>query len=284
LGRVTAALDLLDERDWKHVGKWFTFPCTFYVPKSGTLTKEELGQLFHDFNFRQVRVSEADAIALDQSDLHIRMAARLGNSPVIQRNGGFAETATLGGKATELVTQKYLLKFVRGALEGRQAQDNDKKRVDNPRLLAPAFDQYYQKLDAYLSRFEELMTPQRFADRSSIHLTSGGWQVLGLIFHDMEFLLNLNHAEKDQVIQRLARIDWSKYNTFWIGVLGEGEMDPQTGKQRLGKTTKWGRKVKQDLLDYVRGECGIRDRVAPLEKVEAVGEEDATTDAELVSA
>jgi hypothetical protein len=282
LGRVTAALDLIDEVETKEVGKWFTFPCTFYVPKSGMLTKEELGQLFHDFNFRQVRVSEADAIALDQSDLHIRMADRLGKSELIQKHGGLARTATLGGKATELVTQKHLLKFVRGALEGREAQDSDKKRVENPQLVNSTFEMYYVKLESYLNLLEEAMTPPRFADRSSIHLTSGGWQVMGIIFHDLEFLLKANDMAKSQIIQRLAVIDWTRYNPFWIGLLGEKEVDAQTGRERLGKTTKWGRKVKQQLLDYVRGQCGIKSEVEPLEPSEepdamAVPEEELVT-------
>jgi DNA-sulfur modification-associated len=284
LGRVTAALDLIDAMETKEVGDWFTFPCTFYLPKEGSLTKEELGQLFHDFNFRQVHVSEADAIALDQSDLHIRMTARLGQGALIQRHGGLAETATLGGKATEIVTQKHLLKFVRGALEGLEAQDSDKRRVENPRLVNSSFESYAVKLEEYLVRLEELMLPARFGDRSSIHLTSGGWQVLGLIFHDLEFTLQASGSEREDALRRLALIDWSKFNTFWIGLLGEGETDPVTGRQRLGKTTRWGRKVKSQLLDYVREQCGIRQRIAELQQPQAVAEPVFEEESQLIPA
>lgn len=55
------------------VDTWFSFPVTFYAPTAGVIALEQLGQLFHDFNFLQTRVSASQAIALDKSDIYMQL-------------------------------------------------------------------------------------------------------------------------------------------------------------------------------------------------------------------
>ena len=168
---------------------------------------------------------------------------------------------TLGSKSTGLVTQAHLLRFVRGACEGRNAQDSDRFCVRDPNLTVRTFEDLEQRLHDFLRQLAERMGPA-FSDKSSIHLSSGGWQVLGLIFHDLEFALadQLSTQEKEAVYDRLARLDWSRYNPKWIELLG-GENDTEIDENRrryLAKTTKWGRRIKGQMLDYVRSECGLQ--------------------------
>jgi len=270
LGRLTAMLNLLDEEDQakppvakdQSRNNWFSFPVTIYAPAPGhPVSIEDLGQLFFDFNYRQKQVKKSKAMTVDKSDLHIRMANAIGedSSGVVIRHGGmYKKSATLGGNSKELVSQQHLLKFVRGACEGRKAQDSDKARIDEPNLHDQSFPELRQKLEDFLVGVEARMGP-RFEDHELLHLSSIGWQVLGLVFHDLEyrFAEELSEADKAVVMDRLAAIDWSKYNAELIRILGEGNLDPTTGRNKLARFTKLGRETKDGFLKYVRHECGL---------------------------
>src|ERR1043166_4013988 len=92
LARVTGALDLIEEQETEsNVGEWFSFPVTFYAPTTNVITLEQLGQLFHDFNFLQTRVNANQAIALDKSDPYIQLTNKLGRSDTLQQYGGMEE-------------------------------------------------------------------------------------------------------------------------------------------------------------------------------------------------
>src|SRR5262249_6892882 len=66
LARVTGALDLIEAKSGEsRPGEWFSFPVTFYAPTRTVMKLEQLGQLFHDFNFLQKPVNANQAIALD---------------------------------------------------------------------------------------------------------------------------------------------------------------------------------------------------------------------------
>ena len=84
LARVTGAMDLADDHQGDNLDS-FLFPVTIYVPAPGTkqLSWQEMGQLFHDFNFRVQPVSIKHAIALDTSDIYIALARRLAECPFI---------------------------------------------------------------------------------------------------------------------------------------------------------------------------------------------------------
>jgi len=269
LARVTGALEVLERSDRDlRVGDWFSFPVTIYAPTRDAVTLEQLGQLFHDFNFLQTPVSANQAIALDKSDLYIQLTNALGRSETLKRNGGMEErAASLGTKSTAIVVQRVLLRFVRGATEGRKFQESNLSRTDTPNLSSNNFRDIQKRLEEFIAAFADRMGAERFKDRDSLHLSAPGWQVLGLVFHDINFRLDdrvpIRHAE---VLDRLAQIDWSRYNPDWIGMLGEPERHPVTqqvitderGRQRVA-ISRAGRTTIAAMLKYVRGKSGISD-------------------------
>jgi hypothetical protein len=267
LARVTGALDLMEERPDARIGDWFSFPVTFYSPTGRVTTLEQLGQLFHDFNFLQTRVNANQAIALDKSDPYIQLTNRVGRSETFVQYGGMEErAASLGNKSTAIVVQRVLLRFVRGACEGRRFQESNLGRTDNPNLTAQSFPELQAKLERFVAAFAERMGAERFKDRDSLHLSAPGWQVLGLIFHDIAFRLpdRMTDRTRSDAMDRLAEIDWSRYNPDWIGMVGEAERDKVTqqlitdeqGRQRVA-LSRAGRTTIAAILSYVRLKTGL---------------------------
>ncbi|MBR0710976.1 DNA sulfur modification protein DndB [Bradyrhizobium liaoningense] len=281
LGRVTGALDVAEEGNESLLDR-FQFPITIYAPSPGTkaLSWKEMGQLFHDFNFRVQPVSKQLAIALDTSDIYIALAGKLAECPVIANNGGVAErSASLGSKSTNLVVQTLLVRTVRGACEGRKFQESDMASVDEPNLTKDTFNGLLSSVDTFFSRLANKMGVDRFTDRQSLHLTSPGWQALGVLHHDIVFKLKLDAVEQSKVIDRIAAIDWSRFNPDWLSFgIGHPEIDKKTGspivdssgRQKVALTGA-GRTNTQKLLDYMREKASIADRLKPysLEEAEA---------------
>jgi hypothetical protein len=265
LARLTGALDFETKTGKTNV---FTFPLTIYAPseKHGELTLLDLGQLFHDFNFLQTPVSTNHAIALDQSDIYGKLASALAKEEIILRYGGVElRAATLGSKSTALVVQRVLLRFVRGACEGRRYQESDAAHAANPNLTRQNLRTVQAKIRSFLEALEANMGKQRFEDRDSLHLTAPGWQVLGLVFHDIEYRVKpeLDDAEKAGVIAKLTSIDWSRYNPDWVPMLGEGEIDKDGnaivdagGRNRVA-LSRAGRTTIASLMKYVREKTGL---------------------------
>jgi DGQHR domain-containing protein len=259
LGRLTGALDKIDEgRD--DIVDSFTIPVTFFVPtkEHGPLSIEEMGQLFHDFNFRVSPVRPQLAIALDQSDIYIRLTNKLAEAPVIATSGGMAQrVASLGQKSTELVAQTVLLRAVRGAMEGHDFQEANLTEIDNPNLTKETFQQNLADLTAYLTRFAEVMGGERFRDRDSLHLSAPGWQAIGVVFDDIHHRLKLDSAKRDPIVTALGSIDWSRTNPDWqlSGLLVTGT-DKKTGDKVL-KFGGAGRSNRAALLAYLRAKAGL---------------------------
>lgn len=274
LGRVTGALDLIEEGSEDLLSN-FTFPVTIYAPAVGSkdLSWKEMGQLFHDFNFKVQPVSRQLAMALDTSDIYIALAARLGECPVIKDNGGVAErAASLGSKSSELVVQTILVRTVRGACEGRQFQESNLANSETPNLTRQSFSAILASLDGYFAGIANRMGKDRFTDRQSLHLTSPGWQALGVFHHDVAFKLHLGPAEMSKVLDAVAAIDWGRGNPDWIKMgLGHEEVDKKSGEVvRDGQgrprvaLTGAGRTSTQKLIDYLRDKSGIASQVAAL--------------------
>jgi hypothetical protein len=268
LGRITGALDLADEEGTEAILNNFMFPITIYAPRPGTkpLSWAEMGQLFHDYNFRVQQVSRPHAIALDISDIYISLALRLGECPVIASNGGVAErAASLGSKSTELVVQTVLVRTVRGACEGRKFQESNLASVDNPNLTRSSFNTILASLDDFYSGIAQRMGQARFTDRQNIHLTSSGWQALGVIHHDIAFKLKLDAVDRAKVLEKIAAIDWGRGNPDWLALaVGHPEIDKKTGqpvRDAAGRPkiafTGAGRTTTQKLIDYIREKAGI---------------------------
>jgi hypothetical protein len=280
LARVTGAMDLADEQQGDILDS-FSFPVTIYAPKPGTtpLSWEEMGQLFHDFNFRVQPVAKQHALALDTSDIFIALAHRLAECSFIRDNGGVAErAASLGGKSTELVVQTVLVRTVRGACEGRKFQESDLAAVGEPNLNRQTFNSLLSSIDEFFSGIAARMGKNRFTDRQgSLHLTAPGWQALGVIHHDIAFKLKLDAVERSKVLDRIAAIDWDRGNPDWQTLaIGHAEIDKKTGlpvKDASGRVrvamTGAGRTTAQKLIDYIRVKAGLASRLKAVQHDEA---------------
>lgn len=277
LARLTGTMDLFDERDdFKTIEPpLFTFPVTFYAPREGVLTLDQLGQLFHDFNFRQTKLTAGQAVSLDKSDPYIQLANEIGRSSTITEAGGMEErAASLGAKSTAIVVQRVLLRFVRGACEGRGFQESNLSQVAAPNLTSQSRSSIEKELEGFIGAFAEVMGEERFRDRDSLHLTAPGWQVLGLVFHDMIFRVGdrITPSMYTDMIARLAAIDWSRYNPSWIGMIGEPERDKVTqefvtdsnGRAKVA-ISRAGRTTIAEMLQYVREKCGLDELLEELE-------------------
>jgi hypothetical protein len=134
------------------------------------------------------------------------------------------------------------------------------------------------------------MGKEHFEDRDSMHLSAPGWQVLGLVFHDMIFTLSdrVTALMYTDMVARLAAIDWSRYNPDWIGMIGEPERDKVTqefvtdadGRSKVA-LSRAGRTTIAAMLQYVREKCGLDELLAELVDSDAVpsdsGESDSFT-------
>lgn len=271
LGRVTGALDLIDEGRLEAVAN-FLFPVTIFAPLPDSkheLSWRQLGQLFHDFNYRVHPVSRQHAIALDASDLYIVLANKLGDAWFIKEHGGVAvRAASLGKKSTELVVQSVLVRAVRGACEGRQFQESNLAHLENGNLNRDTMLTVKSSLEDFFGGLAGRMG-DRWAEHNSIHLAAPGWQALGVVHHDLVYRLNMGEADRNRVLDRIAAIDWSRFNADWIQAgLGVAEIDKATGepiKDGKGRTkialTGAGRSNVQRVLDYVRAKAGYADRI-----------------------
>jgi hypothetical protein len=261
LARVSGVLDVYDS-DPDTYSQGLNFAVTIFAPKEqrGRLTLDELGQLFHDMNFKQTSVTKAHALALDRSDIYTVLTNAVGELPVIKRAGGMeVRASSLGKKSTAIVVQQVLRRFVRGATEGKSVQMDDKSTPNQPHLTAQTREQFKQEIEALLEGFSTRMG-DRFLKRDSLHLSSAGWQALGLVFHDIMVRLkgNLTSDERDTILTDFASADWSRFNPDWIPLLGQPELDDSgspvlddKGRQRVA-LGRGGRQTVWAIADYLR--------------------------------
>jgi hypothetical protein len=187
--------------------------------------------------------------------------------------------SSLGKKSTAIVVQQVLRRFVRGACEGKAVQMDDKNTPSKPNLTAATRGHFKEEINELLTGLSTRMGG-RFRDRESIHLSSAGWQALGLIFHDIIVRLkdDLSAMERDSVLEAIADIDWSRYNPDWIPLLGQAELDSdgrevadERGRKRVA-LSRGGRQTVWALADYMRDRSILASRLAQLEG----GEEETT--------
>jgi hypothetical protein len=122
--------------------------------------------------------------------------------------------------------------------------------------------------------FNELA--QRMGDRwsqpDSIHLSSAGWQALGIICYDINHggvdgtPLDLTPLEREHILQTLSSQDWSRNNSLWVDTvrIGMWVTDNQTGQRRL-TITGAGRTITQELIDYLRKITGLDAKLKALD-------------------
>jgi hypothetical protein len=285
LARVAGALDLLDENKGE-IAASFAFPVTIYAPteRLGRVAVEELGQLFHDFNFLAEPVSKAHALDLDQSNIYLQLVKALGRAPVIEENGGVEpRAASLGKKSTALVAKQVLLRFVLGAIDGPAAQERLRDGGVDGALTRANLTSMHDQIEDYLTNIAARMG-ERFKDHELLHLTAPGWNALGIVFHDLNFVLRekLSTEQRSAIYDAIAGVDWSRWNQDFIGYLGdvavqsEGlelkrgrggrapPVDPSTltevvdanGRKKLG-AIYGGRQATTRFIQYIRMKSGL---------------------------
>lgn len=267
LGRLSGALALVDlalngelsDADAAElqsaIGE-LSIPCVFYSPRPGQppLTQEEMGQLFHDFNFRVTPVSAKDAIALDKSDPYIRATYALAkNSAAIAEYGMDVKSASLGSKSKAIVVQPVLLRFIRGAIEGAKYIESARNvSVENPRLNNKTSAGLMGDLATFLDEFADTMG-ERWSDRDSLHLSSPGWLSIGLIYHDITF--RLSNIDRMAVARSLAtKIDWSRAAPIWSKLITEkAKEDGSTVLALQGA----GASTRREMIRIIRDQLGL---------------------------
>lgn len=271
LGRLTGALDAIDSGhpDWVN----FTFPVTFYTPRPNEqLSIQELGQLFADFNGRVFPVAKRLSLKLETADPYVRLARELGEEPFLTEHGGVAEgLASLGGKSTELVVQTVLVRTVRGACEGRKFQEANLAHADQPNLTEVTWEEVRSSIAVYFNAIAEYMGDERWEDRDSLHLSSAGWQAMGVLHHDLVYRAGLT-GEDDllHAAKAIADVDWSRFNPEWFALgIGQPEVDKVTGKEVTDSKGRKriallgaGRTNTQALIDFLRRKVGLDSLVS----------------------
>jgi DGQHR domain-containing protein len=269
LGRLTGALDLADEgSEGKALVEKIVFPVTFYLPSAEQieLSAADLGQLFSDFNFRVYPVPARINLSLDQSDIYISLANALSKEPFIALHGGMEyKAASLGKKSSALVVQQVLFRTVRGACEGRDFQENNLASIPGlSNLTDSTFDKELSSVADYFSEIATRMG-DRWAARESLHLTSAGWQALGVFHHDLFHRgLSLSPAELDKIYDAVAGVDWSRSNRDWADVAKLGIWaKPKDSEMEQLVILGAGRNNTQAILDYLRKVSGIDEKLQP---------------------
>ncbi len=267
LGRLTGCLDLLNGSDasGKQIINSMTLPVTFYVPAHGTgpLSTYELGQLFSDFNFRVYPVPARVNMALDQSDIYIQFANELAKRSFIAEHGGMEiKAASLGKKSTALVVQTVIVRTVRGATEGRDFQENNLANPKNANLTDASFQTELNSVAGFFTEIEQRMG-DRWTVRDSLHLSSPGWQALGVIHHDLNHRgLDLTDDERAAVWDAIAAIDWTRTNRDWVDHAKLGIWDkPRGGGPEQVIILGAGRNNTQAIIDLVRHRTGLQDQI-----------------------
>lgn len=243
-------------------------PLTIFAPKPGhkALSWQEMGQLFHDFNFRVSPVPQRIALALDTADPYINLARQFAEYPFLEEHGGVAERmASLGSKSTELVVQTVWVRTVRGASEGRRFQESNLAHAENPNLTPETEEEVRDSIASFFQAVCDAMGPERWEDRDSIHLTSPGWQALGVIHPDVTFKVKVSPKERDMIARKIAQIDWSRFNSDWLTLgIGIPEIDKKSNKEILDSSGKKriaftgsGRTNTQALINYIRQKTGL---------------------------
>jgi hypothetical protein len=270
LGRLSAVLDLLEtsydedltteERNkLKELLDNFSIALVIYAPhpEAAPLTREEMGQLFFDFNFKAVAVPPRIAISLDNSDPYILATNALSKaSTAIAGHGGMEErVASLGGKSKGIVVQQVLLRFVRGAMEGQASQESNKAVPTAPNLTLANVADHVDGMSQFVDAFAGAMG-DRWIDRGSLHLSSPGWQALGLVYHDLVHRLHV--PDPNAAVRSLARLDWTRSGPLWQSLVVEKEL--KTGEKALVLRGA-GASTKREMIDILRNELKISERL-----------------------
>jgi hypothetical protein len=280
LGRLSGVLELLEhsydaglspnEREsLSSLLNGFSIPIVIYSPHpdSEPLSRAEMGQLFFDFNFKAIAVPPRIAISLDMSDPYIQATNRLAiESAAIHENGGMEErAASLGKKSSAIVVQQVLLRFVRGAAEGSAFQESNKATTDHPNLTPDNTMDHVESMAAFIDAFAESMGQEAFTDRKSLHLSSPGWQTLGVIYNDV--VHRIGAPDYLKTATKLGLLDWSRNSALWRDLVVQKENADGTEELVLNSA---GASTKRAMVAKIRDQLGLEGLIEEAEMDEAI--------------
>ena len=271
LGRITGAIDLVDlvrgnklensasELLQKYL-EGFSLPVVFFAPQLGQtpFSQDEMEQIFCDFNFRGLPVSPKDAMALDHSDPYVELTRYLDDhSKAIKEFGGMeVKRASLGSKSKGIVVQPVLLRFVRGAIEGEVYLE----AARNASVEQPNFgSEHAERIRASLVEFLDCLADsmgERWADRASMHLSSPGWQVIGLLYHDMAFRLGKGSGDLKKFAVALSKLDWKRDGELFASFMTSKVSKDGANQLALNSA---GASVRRELLKKMRTQLGLTE-------------------------
>jgi hypothetical protein len=220
LCRGTVSLDLFEAGSI--TDRNYTLPVTFYAPSEGALTVKDFGQMFRDFDLA-TPIPELHSAALDTASLWNTLTRRIAESAPIRDHGGILDKKAQVPKGSNaLVTFKILRRFIVGACEGTKYQERDNyyPDPDHANLTRETFEAVAVNIEAVLDGFAKRMGSVRFKNPDSFHLRASAWQALGLLIHDLFFVLHADQTVIHDVLDRLASLDWS--NTSEVSALAKG--------------------------------------------------------------
>jgi hypothetical protein len=253
LGRLSGLIEIsLDKEADPAIREWaskFRVPILLITGNNGhTLTTEELGQLFFDFNVLGTPVSKGHAIDLDVSDPYIIVAGKVGELRVVRRFGGMDDRATSIGKGV-WTTKSVLLKSVRSAAEGPGAWvDHVRDSIpdawmDTEARKTEVIDRFDIVLTALTEQFE---ADEKLPDHTLLR-TPVWWTAIGLVINDLFRVYKgseFSEEMREMFLRRLAKVDWSLGNPDF-GFLGASvaDRDRKTGEMKPIPTDEQGRPV-----------------------------------------
>lgn len=266
LARLTGAMEHIDAGT--DIDAWFSFALTIFAPtpERASLTPADLGQLFHDYNYKVTRVSPSMAMDMDRAGIYSQMVEILKSQPVITNNGGVQQSgASLGTKSTSLVVRRVFQGFVTIAAEGEQATKGAKnEEIRNPITTPENMQAVCDKITDFLTRFADAMG-SRFTNQDSIHLTRLGWEAIGMIVHDTVIRGQVSGRELDRTVSALAAVDWARTNRDWFGMIGSAEVGSDgkpvldsLGREKVIITGGKGDQGLRKLIAYLRTRLGIK--------------------------
>lgn len=231
--RYCAILDFT--RDYPQYADKFTQAITISVMPEDRLDVWA-GQAFHDRNYFASPVRAGKALAVDARD-HINILAKdLASHPTIERAGGIAyERDTLLAGDPRFTTHSVLHRFVKGFIFGRPGLD---KSTDVRGDIDPADA---ANLDEYLSMLEQVMHWTGEERDAYLSRASAVLSALAVIGYDL-YHNDMSPEERRMRIGQLGRLDWSKGNLNWVGVLGaekNGMVQPASSRPAIDGTIRF---------------------------------------------
>ncbi len=91
--------------------------------------------------------------------------------------------------------------------------------------------------------------------RSSMHLSSPGWQVIGLLYHDIRFRLGKKGDDILKFGADVARLDWRREGDIFSKFMTK-KVDAKTGGEALALNSA-GASVRRELLKDLRARLGL---------------------------